>query len=96
MKFRYRKALPTDAAECIVLRGNTRENAFSVAQLEAIGVTNESWQSGIERDEVPGYVCLGCSSDPNSRSYGFYRHLGWTSIGSNHRRLSQWSAYRLG
>lgn len=22
---------------------------------------------------------LGCSSDPNSRSYGFYRHLGWRS-----------------
>lgn len=25
---------------------------------------------------------LGCSSDPNSRSYGFYRHLGWTSTGA--------------
>jgi ribosomal protein S18 acetylase RimI-like enzyme len=24
---------------------------------------------------------LGCSSDPNSRSYGFYRHLGWRSTG---------------
>jgi GNAT superfamily N-acetyltransferase len=24
---------------------------------------------------------LGCSSDPRSRSYGFYRHLGWTSTG---------------
>lgn len=24
---------------------------------------------------------LGCSSDPASRSYGFYRHLGWTSTG---------------
>ena len=22
---------------------------------------------------------LGCSSDPMSRSYGFYRHLGWRS-----------------
>lgn len=22
---------------------------------------------------------LGCSPDPNSRSYGFYRHLGWRS-----------------
>ena len=24
---------------------------------------------------------LGCSSDPASRSYGFYRHLGWRSTG---------------
>jgi GNAT superfamily N-acetyltransferase len=24
---------------------------------------------------------LGCSSDPNVRSYGFYRHLGWRSTG---------------
>ena len=24
---------------------------------------------------------LGCSDDPASRSYGFYRHLGWTATG---------------
>lgn len=24
---------------------------------------------------------LACSSDPNVRSYGFYRHLGWTPTG---------------
>jgi len=24
-------------------------------------------------------LCLGCSSDPASRSHGFYRHLGWSS-----------------
>jgi hypothetical protein len=24
---------------------------------------------------------LGCNSDPASRSYGFYRHLGWRSTG---------------
>ena len=24
---------------------------------------------------------LGCSADPKSRSYGFYRHLGWRSTG---------------
>ncbi|MGK5080293.1 N-acetyltransferase family protein [Janthinobacterium sp. HLX7-2] len=24
---------------------------------------------------------LGCSSDPASRSYGFYRYLGWTATG---------------
>ncbi|WP_048439321.1 GNAT family N-acetyltransferase [Caenimonas sp. SL110] len=25
---------------------------------------------------------LGCSADPATRSYGFYRHLGWTSTGA--------------
>ncbi|WP_321790213.1 GNAT family N-acetyltransferase [Burkholderia pyrrocinia] len=25
---------------------------------------------------------LGCSTDPASRSHGFYRHLGWTSTGT--------------
>lgn len=25
---------------------------------------------------------LGCSTDPASRSYGFYRHLGWTPTGT--------------
>lgn len=25
---------------------------------------------------------LGCSSDPSSRSFGFYRHLGWRSTGT--------------
>lgn len=24
---------------------------------------------------------LGCSADPATRSYGFYRHLGWRSTG---------------
>ena len=135
MDLSYRKAVPKDTGKCIVLGGNTRENALTVAQLEAIGVTHKSWQSGIERDEVPGYVCLvdekivgycfgeketgeilvlvvlpdyenlgigkellnrvvsdfrnighkslflGCSTDPKSRSYGFYRHLGWISTG---------------
>ena len=25
---------------------------------------------------------LGCSADPATRSYGFYRHLGWRSTGT--------------
>lgn len=136
MNVTYRKAVPEDTAACIDLRGRTRENAFSVEQLAALGVTLESWQSGIRDGSFPGYVAmveermagycfgdrdsgeivvlallpeyegkgigkallermvedfrgwgfarlfLGCSSDPNSRSYGFYRHLGWTSTGT--------------
>ncbi len=27
-------------------------------------------------------VFLGCSTDPQSRSYGFYRHLGWRPTGT--------------
>jgi GNAT superfamily N-acetyltransferase len=27
-------------------------------------------------------VFLGCSSNPNVRSHGFYRHLGWVSTGT--------------
>ncbi|WP_175776436.1 GNAT family N-acetyltransferase [Burkholderia anthina] len=131
----YRHAVPDDAAECIALRGRTRENAFTEAQLRALGITAESWRDGIRDGRSPGYVCevngrmagycfgdadsgeivvlavlpeyegaglgkrllqdvidvfaargfttlfLGCSTDPASRSYGFYRHLGWTSTG---------------
>lgn len=27
-------------------------------------------------------IFLGCSTDPMSRSHGFYRHLGWRSTGT--------------
>lgn len=135
MKVAYRIATPNDTAECIALRGKTRENAFSVEQLEALGITLESWKARISDDSLTGYVgvseekiigyCfgdietgeivvlallpeyenkgvgktlldhmiesfkslgferlfLGCSSDPNARSYGFYRYLGWRSTG---------------
>lgn len=129
----YRPALPEDAAECVALRGKTRENAFSEEQLRSIGVTSKSWGENIDSGALPGHVCtfdgnivgycfgaretgeivvlallpdfenrgigrellnrmieklaelghgrlfLGCSPDPKSRSYGFYRHLGWRS-----------------
>ena len=42
-----RDARPEDAAACIDLRGRTRENAFSAAQLEELGITPESWAAGI-------------------------------------------------
>lgn len=132
----YRKATPDDVSNCIILRGKTRENAFSFEQLAAIGVTPESWRSAVSDDLLIGYVgfsegemvgyCfgdqvtgeivvlallpefegrgigktllnlvieklkaigfhklfLGCSSDPKARSYGFYRHLGWSPTGA--------------
>ncbi|MNU11282.1 hypothetical protein D3C72_2590080 [compost metagenome] len=38
-------------------------------------VVRELQESGFKR------LFLGCASDPAVRSYGFYRHLGWTSTG---------------
>ncbi len=132
----YRTAVPEDAAECVTLRGKTRENAVSEARLRTLGITAESWGQDIRTGALPGHICcadgkmvgycfgssedgeivvlallpefegrglgrtllgkmmndlaalgltrlfLGCSPDPKSRSYGFYRHLGWRSTAS--------------
>ncbi|MBN3779719.1 GNAT family N-acetyltransferase [Burkholderia sp. Ac-20345] len=131
----WRRAVPGDAAACIALRGKTRENAFTEAQLRGLGITVESWGDGIRDGLFSGHICcangrmvgycfgdtdsgeivvlailpeyegagigkrllrqvidefaangfaslfLGCSTDPTSRSHGFYRHLGWTPTG---------------
>ena len=39
----YRKAVPGDSAECIVLRGRTRQNSVSAGRLASLGITAESW-----------------------------------------------------
>ena len=132
----YRPAVPADAAACVLLRGQTRENAVSAERLARAGITVQSWGDDIAAGRLPGHVCtlqgelvgycfgdrqtgevvvlallppfenlgigkhllslvvrdlrsfghtrlfLGCSSDPASRSYGFYRHLGWRSTGA--------------
>lgn len=128
--------MPEDAEACVVMRGKTREHAFTREQLRAIGITAQSWGDNIESGALPGHVCtvdgelvgycfglrdsgevqvlavlpefenrgigrellnrtasalsqlghkrlfLGCNPDPKSRSYGFYRHLGWRSTGT--------------
>lgn len=135
MQLQYKTAVPEDAAECVELRGKTRENAISEERLRSIGITAETWGEDIRTGALPGHICvvggrvvgycfgssqegeivvlalvpefegqgigrellarmvddlagrgktrlyLGCSSDPSSRSYGFYRHLGWRSTG---------------
>lgn len=58
MTLTYRLAVPEDAPACVDLRGRTRENSFSVAQLAAIGVTLDSWRGGIADGSLPGHVCL--------------------------------------
>ncbi len=54
----YRSALPEDAAECVVARGSTRENAASEEWLRSIGVTSESWAENIRSGALPGHVCI--------------------------------------
>ncbi|MCU4652210.1 GNAT family N-acetyltransferase [Roseibacterium sp. SDUM158016] len=52
-----RPARPDDAAACLALRGLTRENAISRADLAARGITEESWRADIGSGRLPGYVC---------------------------------------
>jgi len=140
MKVDYRRAVPEDAAECVAVRGRTRENAVSEERLHALGITAESWGADIRSGRLPGHIAcdadgrivgycfgsrdegeivvlallpdlegrgigrhllalmmdellalgrtrlfLGCSSDPASRSHGFYRHQGWRPTGKTDR-----------
>ena len=42
MPLTHRPAAPEDAAACIALRGLTRQNAISAAELAAMGITAQS------------------------------------------------------
>lgn len=53
----YRRAVSADTAECVALRGRTRENAISEATLASLGITAQSWANSIETGRLPGYVC---------------------------------------
>ena len=55
--FRFRRALAADAAECVRIRGLTRENSVSVGRLRSAGITVESWASDIESGSLPGFIC---------------------------------------
>jgi ribosomal protein S18 acetylase RimI-like enzyme len=131
-----RVATPDDIPACLVLRGQTRENAISATRLADMGITADSWANDVRSGSLTGFVCtehesivgycfgdnsngevvvlallpaferrgigqqllslvvkhlcnsgyrrlfLGCSADPATRSYGFYRHLGWASTGT--------------
>ncbi|WP_415777770.1 GNAT family N-acetyltransferase, partial [Kerstersia gyiorum] len=54
--YRISPARPEDTAECLRLRGLTRENAFSPAELQAQGITEASWRAGIESEELIGLI----------------------------------------
>src|SRR5450432_3701781 len=53
-----RLAIPGDIPECAALRGRTRENAISVEQLAAMGITVDSWAAEVESGLLTGYVCV--------------------------------------
>lgn len=53
---RLRGARPEDVAECVRLRGMTRENAVSAERLAALGITVESWAAQVARGELVGWV----------------------------------------
>jgi GNAT superfamily N-acetyltransferase len=57
MYLEYRPAIPTDAPECIRIRGLTRENAISEQRLRTIGITTESWATEVSSGDLPGFVC---------------------------------------
>ena len=58
MPLHYRSAVAEDIAECIVLRGKTRENAVPEARLAQLGITVQSWGDDVRSGALPGYLCL--------------------------------------
>lgn len=58
MNLVYRSATASDIAECIEIRGNTRDNAVSVERLKELGVTQASWAADVASGRLPGYVCV--------------------------------------
>jgi len=58
MIHRIRIATGSDAAECVRLRGQTRQNAISPERLAAIGITAASWGADIDSGQLPGFVCV--------------------------------------
>ena len=58
--YSLRAAGAEDIEACIVLRGRTRENAISKAELARRGITEESWRGDTVSGRLPGYVaCIG-------------------------------------
>ena len=55
---KYRTALPEDAAECLVVRGKTRQNPASEEWLRSIGITTQSMAENIREGALPGHVCI--------------------------------------
>lgn len=57
-EFGFRRAVAQDAAACVTLRGQTRENAVSPERLASYGITVDSWAADIDSGRLPGHVCV--------------------------------------
>ena len=58
MPIEYKSATPQLAAECIELRGLTRENPITADALRNFGITAESWAQDIESGRTRGFIAL--------------------------------------
>ena len=56
LKTTLREATKNDLAACMIVRGKTRDNAISVAYLNVIGVTEESWSAMMDSGQIFGSV----------------------------------------
>lgn len=57
----FKRAQAEDAAACVVLRGQTRENAVSVKRLRQLGITEASWSADVRCGALTGWVAWGAS-----------------------------------
>jgi len=66
-------------------------------QAEGLGIGKALLDQVMAELQAAGHarLFLGCSSDPQSRSYGFYRHLGWKSTGETDQYGDEVLEYRL-
>ncbi|WP_219116361.1 GNAT family N-acetyltransferase [Janthinobacterium sp. UMAB-56] len=64
-----------DTGEIIVLALLPEFEGLGIGKTLLEGIMAQLRAQGHQR------LFLGCSSDPASRSYGFYRYLGWTATG---------------
>jgi ribosomal protein S18 acetylase RimI-like enzyme len=62
-----------DTGEILVLAVLPEHEGKGIARRLLQNVMDDLFRSGFSR------LFLACSSDPESRSHGFYRHLGWKS-----------------
>lgn len=64
-----------ETGEVVVLALLPNAEGLGIGKALLRRVVDDLRHAGHER------LFLGCSSDPSTRSYGFYRHLGWVSTG---------------
>ena len=57
VRMNSRLAIADDIAACLILRGQTRENAISTERLAAMGITAEAWANDVRSGSLTGFVC---------------------------------------